>query len=134
MREKIFKILASWHASHPWRILSVVVFITLILAGFAGQMTIKMQWSDLLPEGDKRSEQFNKIIEEFVTSSSLVVVVQGEEGRIKEFAAALAPRIREAIDTSKNESLRKKINKLQKKIENLKKKPNKDSEINIKIL
>lgn len=130
MREKIFKILAGWHASHPWRILLVAVLITIILAGFAGQMEIKMRWSDLLPEGDKRSEQFNKIIEEFVTASSLIVVVQGEEVRIKEFAEELAPLIREATDTGKNESLSKKVNKLQKKIENLKKKPNKDAEIN----
>ncbi len=129
MREKIFKLLAKWHASHPWRIFLVLVLITFILAGFASRLTIKMQWSDLLPEGDKRSEQFNRIIEEFVTSSSLVVVVQGEEERIKEFADELAPRIRQSTDTNKNESLRKKINKLQKKIESLKKKPNKNKQI-----
>ncbi len=129
MREKILKKLASWHASHPWRMLLIVVFITIILAGIAGQMKISMRWSDLLPTGDKRSQQFNKIIEEFVTSSSLVVVIQGEEERIKEFADKLAPRIREVRDTSKNESNQKKINKINQKIEKLKAKPNKDSEI-----
>jgi len=129
MREKILKKLANWHVSHPWRMLLVIVLITVILAALAGQMEIKMRWTDLLPSGDKRSEEFNKIIDEFVTSSSLVVVVQGEEERIKEFADILAPKIFEATDTSKDESLQKKIDKLNKKIEELKLKTNKESEI-----
>jgi predicted RND superfamily exporter protein len=129
MREKILKKLAHWHASHPWRMFAIVILITIFLAGLAGQMRISMRWSDLLPSGDKRSEQFNKIIEEFVTSTSLVVVVQGEEGRIKEFADQLAPRILEVTDTSKNESNQKKIDKINKKIEKLKAKPNKEPKI-----
>jgi len=121
--------LAHWHASHPWRIFAIAILITIILAGLAGQMRISTHWSDLLPSGDKRSEQFNKIIEEFVTSTSLVVVVQGEEESIKEFADKLAPRILEVRDTSKNESNQKKIDKINQKIEKLKVKPNKESEI-----
>ncbi|MBL7083163.1 MAG: hypothetical protein ISS41_05985, partial [Candidatus Aminicenantes bacterium] len=59
---------------------------------------------------------FNKIIDEFTTATNLVVVVQGEENRIKEFANELAPQILEAIDTSQNDSFQEKINKLNKKI------------------
>ncbi len=129
MRDKILRKLASWPASHPWRMLAIVIFITLILAVAAGQMRILWRWSDLLPSGDKRSEQFNKIIEEFTTSTSLVVIVQGEEKQIKEFADQLAPRILEATDTSKNESNQKKIDRINQKIEKLKAKPNKKSEI-----
>jgi len=129
MREKILKKLAQWHASHPWRMFAVVILITIILAGLAGQMRILWRWSDMLPTGDKRSEQFNKIIEEFTTSTSLVVVVQGEEERIKEFADQLAPRILDTIDTSKNDSNQKKIDRITKKIEKLKAKTSKESEI-----
>lgn len=129
MREKILKKMASWHASHPWRMLLIILFLTIIFIALAGQVTIKMRWSDLLPSGDKRSEQFNKIIEEFTTSTSLVVVVQGKEERIKEFADKLAPRILEATDTSKNDSNQKKIDRINQKIEKLKAKPNKESEI-----
>jgi predicted RND superfamily exporter protein len=129
MREKILKKLAHWHASHPWRMLAIVILITIILAGLAGQMRILWRWSDMLPTGDKRSEQFNKIIEEFTTSTSLVVVVQGEEERIKEFADQLAPRILEAIDSSKNDSNQKKIDRITEKIEKLKAKTSKKSEI-----
>ena len=129
MREKILKKFASWHASHPWRMLLIILFLTIIFIALAGQIKIKMRWSDLLPSGDRRSEQFNKIIEEFTTSTSLVVVLQGDEAHIKEFADQLAPRILELTDTSKNESNQKKIDRINQKIEKLKAKPDKESEI-----
>jgi predicted RND superfamily exporter protein len=69
---------------------------------FAGHLEVTMRWSDLLPSKDQRTIQFNKIIEEFVSATSLVVVVEGEEGRIKEFAETLAPRILETTNSHGN--------------------------------
>ncbi len=129
MREKMLQKLAHWHAYHPWRMLLVVLLLTIIFGFFAGQLKLTMRWSDLLPSGDKRTIQFNKIIDEFTAATSLVVVVQGEESRIKEFAEDLAPRILTAIDTSKNDSLQKEIDKINKKINRLKTKENDDSKI-----
>ena len=91
MREMILKKLANWHASHPWRMLLVVLLLTIIFGFFAGQLKLTMRWSDLLPSGDKRTIQFNKIIEEFAAATSLIVLAQGEEDRIKEFAEDLGP-------------------------------------------
>jgi len=129
MREKMLQKLAHWHAYHPRRMLLVVLLLTIIFGFFAGQLKLTMRWSDLLPSGDKRTIQFNKIIDEFTAATSLVVVVQGEESRIKEFAEDLAPRILTAIDTSKNDSLQKEIDKINKKINQLKTKENDDSKI-----
>jgi len=129
MREKILKKLANWHAAHPWRMLLVVLLLTIFFSFFAGQLKLTMRWSDLLPSGDKRTTQFNKIIDEFTAATSLVVLVQGEESRIKEFAEDLAPRILTAIDTSKNDSLQKEIDKINKKINQLKTKKNDESKI-----
>ena len=129
MREIILKKLANWHASHPGRMFLIVILLTIILGGFAGQLTVTMQTSDLLPSGDKRVVQFNKILDEFVTATSLVVVVQGQEERIKEFADNLAPQILKLKDNSQNDSFQKEIDKLQKKIEKLKTKKNKEAEI-----
>ncbi len=129
MREKMLQKLAHWHAYHPWRMLLVVLLLTIIFGFFAGQLKLTMRWSDLLPSGDKRTIQFNKIIDEFTAATSLVVVVQGEESRIKKFAEDLAPRILTAIDTSKNASLQKEIDKINKKINQLKTKENDDSKI-----
>ena len=93
MREKILKKIAYWHASHPWRMFLVVVVLTVILGGFAGQLTVSTRTSDLLPERDPKVVQFNRIIDEFATATSLIVFVQGEEQRIKDFADQLAPQI-----------------------------------------
>jgi len=129
MRDKVLKTLAYWHAHHPWRMILVVLLLTLIFAFFAEQLKVTMRWSDLLPTGDKRTVQFNKIIDEFTSATSLVVVVQGEESHIKKFAEDLAPRILNAVDTSKNASLQKKIDKIRKKIDQLKTKEKNESKI-----
>ena len=129
MRDKVLKTLAYWHAHHPWRMILVVLLLTLIFAFFAEQLKVTMRWSDLLPSGDKRTVQFNKIIDEFTSATSLVVVVQGEESHIKKFAEDLAPRILNAVDTSKNASLQKKIDKIRKKIDQLKTKEKDESKI-----
>jgi len=102
MREKFLIILAHWHARYPWRMFAGVLLLTLFFGFYASQLEVTMRWSDLLPSGDKRTIQFNKIIDEFVSATSLIVVVQGEEVQIKVFADALAPRILEANDSSRN--------------------------------
>lgn len=117
MREKLLKKLAEWHATHPWRMLLIVSLLTLIFAGFASQLKMTMRTSDLLPEGDPKVLQFNEIIDEFSTATNLIVVVQGEERRIKEYADTIAPLILELKDDTQNESIRKEIGKLGKRLE-----------------
>jgi predicted RND superfamily exporter protein len=93
MREKILIKLANLHTNHPWRMILIVLLLTVFCASYAMHLSVTMRWSDLLPSDDQRTIQFNKIIDEFVSATSLVVVVQGEESRIKAFADALAPKI-----------------------------------------
>ncbi len=109
MRERFLKNLARWHASHPWRMLALVLLLTLVLGYAAGHLEVTMRWSDLLPTGDRRTVQFNRIIEEFVSATSLVVVVQGEEERIKAYADALAPRILAAHDAEREMDLFRRV-------------------------
>lgn len=129
MREKMLKKLAEWHTAHPWRALLIVLSLTIIFSGFASQLTITTRTSDLLPERDPKVIQFNKIIDEFATATNLIVLVQGEEQRIKEFADQLAPLILELRDSSRDEELQEEIDKLQAKIEKLEEKGGKESKI-----
>ncbi len=129
MRDKILKKLASWHASHPWRMLIIVSVITVILAAFANQLTVTTRTSDLLPEGDPKVEVFNEILEEFLTATNLVVVVQGEESRIKECADRIAPLLLELKDSTHNEEYQSEVNKLQQKINQLNSRAGNDTEI-----
>ncbi len=98
MRDKILKSLAKLHSTHPWKMLSFVLLFTVLFGIMATQIRHTMRWSDLLPAKDKRTIQFNKVLDEFVSATSIVVVVQGEEEKIKAFAEAAVPQIAQKID------------------------------------
>lgn len=129
MRERLLKTFAHWHANHPWRMLLIVFVLTIIFSLLATNLKVTMRWSDLLPSHDQRTIEFNKIIEEFVSATSIVVVVQGEEKQMKKFADQLVPRLITAVDTSKNSEMKKAIEENGKKIEQLKLKNGKAAEI-----
>jgi len=129
MRDKILKKLADLHANYPWRMLVVVIILTIILAGLSGQLTVTMNMKDLLPSGDPKLDEFNKIIDEFTTATSLIAVVQGEEKRIKAFADELAPRVLQLVDTTLIIENQRKIAELRLKINNLRTKENKSEKI-----
>ncbi len=119
MREKMLIGLAKTHVNHPWRMLIFVLILTLVFMALAEHLDVTMRWSDLLPSKDPRTIQFNKIIEEFVSSTSIIVVVQGEEKRIDQFADELAPLLLAAKDTSKNARARHEMEELQAEITEL---------------
>ncbi|MDW7680370.1 MAG: MMPL family transporter [bacterium] len=120
MREKLLKKMAALHTNHPWRMLLLVFVLTVIFVGLSTRLSVTMRWSDLLPSGDRRTLQFNKIIEEFVSATSIIVVVQGEETRMKQFADELAPKLLAAVDNSQNSKIDKEISALDEKIHKLK--------------
>ncbi|MFC1493153.1 RND family transporter [candidate division KSB1 bacterium] len=119
MREILLRKLADLHVSHPWKMLTAVLIITLIMGNLSSRLEVTMRTSDLLPENDSKVVAFNKIVDEFATASNLTVVVQGEEDQIKEFADELAPQILTLRDTSLNESNSKEIAALWNNLENL---------------
>jgi len=82
----------------------IIVFIfTVIFSWLFGHIKQTMRWSDLLPTKDKRTVEFNKVIEEFVSATSIVVVVEGKEDRIKSFAEQAVPKILAAQDPKDNQ-------------------------------
>ncbi len=104
MRDKILSKLAKLHANHPWRMLIVVTAITIICIILAGQIQISPKWSDMLPKGDKRTAEFDRILDEFVSASSIVIVVQGEEAKIKAFADNITPKLLAPITNPKKKT------------------------------
>jgi predicted RND superfamily exporter protein len=86
MRDKILKALANLHAQHPWKMVIVVVIITIIMGAFATQLEQSMRWTDLLPTKSEKTIQYNKVINEFVTATNIIIVVEGEEEKIKALA------------------------------------------------
>lgn len=128
MRERILKRIAYWHSNYPRRMLIIVIIVTVVLGGFAGQLGVSMRTSDMLPESDERVVEYNRILDEFVTATNMAIVVQGEEKHIKEFADILAPKILALKDSENNGQHRKDIEKLEKKLRKLQGNPNKEPE------
>ena len=107
MREKLLVKLAEWHASHPWRMVALVTVLTVLFGFFASQLEMTMRVEDLLPAKDKKVSQLNDIIDEFSTSTLLVVVLQGEEEYLKKYANTLAPQIEKLTFQEEDGSQRK---------------------------
>ncbi len=116
MREKLLSRLADVHAEHPWRMITFVLVMTVIFMAFSSQLDITMRWSDLLPEKDIRTLQFNKILDEFSTATSLVIMVQGDEKKIKSFAESVSPKILALVDSTQNAELKDEIATLEQKL------------------
>jgi predicted RND superfamily exporter protein len=89
--------------------LGLVVIITIIMGIFAGQLKQSMRWTDLLPTKSQKTVQYNKVINEFVTATSIIVVVEGEEERIKAFAEAVIPKIKLVTDPKDGKLYTKRI-------------------------
>ena len=109
MRDKLLLKLAGWHADHPGRMLIIVILLTAIFGIFASHLTVTMRWSDILPSGDRRTIEFNRIVDEFSSATSIVVVVQGDEHRMKAFTDDVAPRILAAYDSTHNRQLVRRV-------------------------
>ena len=75
MRTKILKTLAKLHAQHPWKMVILVLVMTIIFGAFSTRLEQSMRWSDLLPSKSEKTIQYNKVINEFkrpIESGSLV--------------------------------------------------------------
>lgn len=107
MRDRLLIKLASWAVDSTWWMVAIAVTLTVLFGGLAGRMELSAKWSDMLPKGDKRTVEFDRILEEFISASSIVIVVQGEEDQIKAFADSLAPRLLEPLPVPGRGSERK---------------------------
>ena len=97
MRDRLITTLANLAINRTGWVLIGSLIVTVLLGALAGNMGMTMRWSDMLPEHDKRTLEFDRIIKEFDSASNIVIVVQGDETRIKAFANALAPRLLEPL-------------------------------------
>jgi predicted RND superfamily exporter protein len=109
MRDKLLKALAKLHAQHPWKMVIIVLIITIIMGAFAAQLEQSMRWTDLLPAKSEKTIQYNEVINEFVTATNIIVVVEGEEEKIKAFTEAVVPQIKLATDPKDGQLYTKRI-------------------------
>ncbi|MEE8597718.1 MAG: MMPL family transporter [bacterium] len=95
MREKLLKKWAHFAATHPWRVIIGLFIVTVFALISASRIRMDMRWSDLLPMHDPMAQEFDRILKEYKSASTIHIVVQGQEHEIKQFAEAVAPQIEE---------------------------------------
>ena len=93
MKEKLLRKWARFAATHPWLVLGVILVITILAVLSAYDLRMDMRWSDMLPMGDPMAKEFDNIIQEYKSASTILIVVQGDELEIKQFADEIAPQI-----------------------------------------
>ena len=98
MKEKILRKWARFAATHPWRVITALLVITVLAAISASTLRMDMRWSDLLPMHDPAAQEFDRILKEFKSASTIHIVVQGEEQQMKQFADAVVPQIEELTE------------------------------------
>jgi predicted RND superfamily exporter protein len=93
MKEKLLRQWARFAATHSWWVIAGM-FVLIILSLISAQdLRMDMRWSDMLPSGDPMAQEFERIIEEYKSASTILIVVQGDELEIKRFADEIAPEI-----------------------------------------
>jgi len=95
MKERLLRQWARFVATHPWWVLAVMFVLIILSVIFASDLRMDMRWSDMLPSGDPMAQEFERIIKEFKSTSTILIVIQGEEAAIKKFADEIAPEIEE---------------------------------------
>ncbi|KPK73494.1 hypothetical protein AMJ87_01550 [candidate division WOR_3 bacterium SM23_60] len=98
MKERLLRKWARFAAQHPWLVIVCVLIITVLAALSASRNRMDMRWSDLLPMGDPVAQEFDRILKEYRSASTIHIVVKGEEQAMKQFAEVIAPRFEQLTD------------------------------------
>jgi len=88
MRKIFLKKVADLVIKYPGRILIVVFIITIIMMGFGGQLSMKNQFSDMMPQNIPQVQEYMKISNDFPNSSTVFIVVEDKKKRRKKMKEA----------------------------------------------
>jgi len=98
MRNRLFGIISTWAVEYPVRTLIIFSVFTVVCLIIGSNLTVTTRWADLLPEQDPSVQEFNKILEQYESASSIMIVIKGEEERIKAFTDEIAGHVKNLED------------------------------------
>jgi predicted RND superfamily exporter protein len=93
MKERLLRKWARFASTHPWWVITGLLVITILSVWSAYDLRMDMRWSDMLPMGDPMAKEFDRILQDYKSTSTILVVIQGDELEIKQFADEIAPQI-----------------------------------------
>jgi len=119
MRQTFLRWIARTASEHTWKSAGLLLILTLAFAALSSRLSMNMNLTGLLPEGDPMVDEFNYIFEEFNGSSNVFIVVKGEVPDMVAYAETVSPAIlelRDWISNNASEELRKELRLLDEKI------------------
>ncbi|MCF7740316.1 MAG: hypothetical protein K9N00_00845, partial [Candidatus Marinimicrobia bacterium] len=118
MREKFLDTLGKWAGERTYRMLAVIILITIVTAILASQLSINMDLSMLLPEEHPMTNEMDKIFNEFNGANTVFVVVEGQQDKMIEYAehiALMIPQLEDWIEKNGSPKVQKQHQTLLKK-------------------
>ena len=103
MRDKFFTFLSRITTKHPWKIIiaSLIVFVAAVC--FASTIKPKLSWLDLLPPDAPSVIEFDKILNLYGSSDTIVVSIEGDDpDDLAAFAEKFAEKALKLADAEGN--------------------------------
>ncbi len=95
MRQKLLRIIGNISVKHPFIMSIVIIFVTFVLGWMANSLEISTSFTEMLPTGNAKAQEFEFILDEFNNASNIILLAEGEEENLKKFARELKPRLEE---------------------------------------
>jgi len=93
MRKKFLEKLADHITSKPWWSGLLILLVTIMFGWMMTQLTLQTNFTNMMPKEDPMVQEFDRIMDEFAGSASMIVVAEGDPDKLVEFANRAAPRI-----------------------------------------
>ena len=93
MRDKFLKKIAELSAKKPGTVLILALIITVIATLLSLNLKLSMHMKDLMPQSHPLVQEFNKIMDDYDTASTIIIAAKGNEEELKNFADELAKKI-----------------------------------------
>jgi predicted RND superfamily exporter protein len=97
MRKIIFEKIGHIVAGHSGKLLLISLLLTIVMVVAAGRLKMKTQISDMLPGGIEQVEEFEKVMDEFSSTASIMITISDESGKSMEEIKKVANILSEEV-------------------------------------
>ncbi len=93
MRKRLLIFIGENAVNNTYLMSFVIIIMTLILGVMASRLQVSTSFTEMMPTGNAKAEEFEFILDEFNNASNIILLAEGEEHSLKDFALELKPRL-----------------------------------------
>jgi len=97
MRHKIFKWLSDSVYMHSGKVIIGSFVVTILMLIAASNLKMKTELSEMLPDGIPQIDQYNAAVDQFTSTSTIMITVSNESGEAREQLAQFATELADSI-------------------------------------